>query len=387
MPETINVGLVGYKFMGKAHSNAYRQVAHFFPDVKLHPVLKALCGRDEAATRAAAAQLGWEQVETDWRRLVARDDIGLVDISTPGDSHAPIALAAAASGKHIFCEKPLANTLDEARQMRDAVAQAGVVGMVNFNYRRVPAVQLAKRLIDDGRLGKIYHWRAVYLQDWIMDPNFPLVWRLQKDQAGSGTLGDLGAHIVDLARMLVGEITSVTGLTETFIKQRPLEASSDSALGAKAGEGMGEVTVDDAALFLTRFESGAVGSFEVTRFAKGRANYNSFEINGSKGSLRFNLERLNELEVLLEDDQADVAGFRNVLVTNGGQHPYMSAWWPAGHIIGWEHTFTHGVYDLLNGIAARQSPPATFEDGLRCQAVLDAVERSAGSKQWVEPEY
>jgi predicted dehydrogenase len=259
--------------------------------------------------------------------------------------------------------------------------------MVNFNYRRVPAVQLAKRLIDDGRLGKIYHWRAVYLQDWIMDPNFPLVWRLQKDQAGSGAMGDLGAHIVDLARMLLGEIASVTGLTETFIKQRPLEAGTNSALGATAGEGVGVVTVDDAALFLARFASGAVGSFEVTRFAKGRANYNSFEINGSKGSLRFNLERMNELEVLLEDEQADVAGFRNVLVGNGAVHPYMSAWWPAGHIIGWEHTFTHGVYDLLNGIAAGQSPAATFDDGMRCQAVLDAVEKSAGSKAWVEPEY
>jgi predicted dehydrogenase len=387
MADTINVGLVGYKFMGKAHSNAYRQVAHFFPDVAVRPVLHTLCGRDAAATRAAADEFGWANAETDWRALVSGDAVGLVDISTPGDSHAAIAIAAAASGKHIFCEKPLANTLDEARQMRDAVQKAGVVGMVNFNYRRVPAVQLAKRLIDDGRLGTIYHWRAVYLQDWIMDPNFPLVWRLQKDLAGSGAMGDLGAHIVDLARMLVGEIASITGLTETFIKRRPLEASSDSALGARAGTGMGEVTVDDAALFLARFAGGAVGSFEVTRFAKGRANYNSFEINGSKGSLRFNLERMNELEVLLEDEQADVAGFRNVLVGNGAVHPYMAAWWPAGHIIGWEHTFTHGVYDLLNGIAAGASPAATFEDGVRCQAVLDAVEKSAGSKSWVEPEY
>ena len=387
MAESINVGLVGYKFMGKAHSNAYRQVAHFFPDVALRPVLHTLCGRDAAGVRAAADQFGWAEVETDWRTLVASDAIGLVDISTPGDSHAAIAIAAAESGKHVFCEKPLANTLAEARQMRDAVQRAGVVGMVNFNYRRVPAVQLAKRLIDDGRLGKIYHWRAVYLQDWIMDPNFPLVWRLQKDQAGSGAMGDLGAHIVDLARMLVGEISTVTGITETFIKQRPLEGGSDSSLGATAGVGVGEVTVDDAALFLARFASGAIGSFEVTRFAKGRANHNRFEINGSKGSLSFNLERMNELEVLLDDEQADVAGFRNVLVSNGAVHPYWSAWWPAGHIIGWEHTFTHGVYDLLNGIAAGTSPHATFDDGVRCQAVLDAVERSAGSKAWVEPEY
>ncbi len=387
MSNTIGVGLVGYKFMGKAHSNGYRQVAAFFPDVALRPVMKAICGRDEAAVRAAAAQFGWEGYETDWKKLVARDDIQLIDVSTPGDTHAAISIAAAENGKHVFCEKPLANTLAEARQMLDAVQRNRVVGMVNFNYRRVPAVQLAKSLIDSGRLGTIYHWRAVYLQDWIMDPNFPLVWRLQKDVAGAGTLGDLGAHIIDLARMLVGEITEVTGLTETFIKRRPTLAATTGGLGAAAGTEMGEVTVDDAALFLARFANGAVGTFEVTRFAKGRANYNSFEINGSKGSVRFNLERMNELEVLLDDDMPDVAGFRTVLVTNGNAHTYLNAWWPAGHIIGWEHTFTHGIYDLLNGIAAGVSPAPTFEDGLRCQAILDAVERSAGSKQWVEPEY
>lgn len=387
MSNTIGVGLVGYKFMGKAHSNGYRQVAAFFPDVALRPQMKAICGRDEAAVSAAAAQMGWEGIETDWKKLVSRADIGLIDVSTPGDSHAAISIAAADNGKHVFCEKPLANTLDEARQMLAAVQRNNVIGMVNFNYRRVPAVQLAKHLIDSGRLGKVYHWRAVYLQDWIMDPNFPLVWRLQKDLAGAGTLGDLGAHIIDLARMLIGEITELTGLTETFIKRRPVLAGTTGGLGAAGGAEMGEVTVDDAALFLTRFDNGAVGTFEVTRFAKGRANYNSFEINGSKGSLRFNLERMNELEVLLEDDMPDVAGFRNVLVTNGGAHKYLSAWWPAGHIIGWEHTFTHGVYDLLNGIAAGTSPAPTFEDGVRCQVILDAIEKSAGSKQWVTPEY
>ena len=386
MPQTINVGLVGYKFMGKAHSNAYRQVAAFFPDVALHPVMQTLCGRDREAVERAAAQFGWREVETDWRRLVERDDLGLIDISTPGDSHAPIAIAAAEHGKHIFCEKPLANTLAEARQMQSAVERAGVVGMVNFNYRRVPAVQLAKRLIDEGRIGQIYHWRAVYLQDWIMDPNFPLVWRLQKDVAGAGTLGDLGAHIIDLARLLVGEIVALTGLTTTFIKQRPVLGETTGGLGAAAGAEMGEVTVDDAALFLTRFDNGAVGSFEVTRFGKGRANYNAFEINGSKGSIVFNLERMNELQVLFDDDAADVRGFRTVLVTDS-THPNMEAWWPAGHIIGWEHTFTHTVRDLLNGIAAGTAPAATFSDGLRCQAVLDAIERSNGSQQWVEPEY
>lgn len=387
MADTINVGLVGYKFMGKSHSNAYRQVAHFFPDMPLKPALKVLCGRDEAGVREAADQLGWEEIETDWRKLVARPDIGLIDVSTPGDTHAPIAIAAAESGKHVFCEKPLANTLAEARQMRDAVQKNGVVGMVNFNYRRVPAVQLAKNLIDEGRIGTIYHWRAVYLQDWIMDPNFPLVWRLQKDQAGSGTLGDLGAHIVDLARMLVGEISEVSGLTNTFIKQRPLLSGTTGGLGAQGGQEMGEVTVDDAALFLTRFDNDAIGTFEVTRFANGRANYNSFEINGSKGSIVFNLERMNELQVLFSDDDPDVKGLRTVLVTDGANHPYMNAWWPAGHIIGWEHTFTHGIYDLMKGISAGTSPAPTFEDGLRCQAVLDAVEQSAGSKQWVEPAY
>lgn len=375
MSQTINVGLVGYKFMGRAHSNAYRQVARFFPDVALRPALKAICGRDEAAVRAAAEQLGWEEVETDWRALVARDDIGLIDISTPGDTHAPIALAAAAAGKHIFCEKPLANTLAEARQMAEAVAQAGVVGMVCFNYRRVPAVQLARRLIDQGKIGTIYHWRATYLQSWLLSPAFGMTWRMRKEQAGSGALGDLGAHIVDLARFLVGEIASVTGLSETFIKERPLP-----------GGGAEPVTVDDAALFLARFSGGAVGSFEATRFATGRRNYNRFEINGSKGSIAFNLERLNELEVYFQDDAADTQGFRSVLVTEA-DHPYVGSWWPSGHIIGWEHTFTHAIYDLLNGIAAGTSPAATFADGLRCQAVLEAVERSAGSKSWVEPEY
>ena len=386
MSKSIGVGLVGYKFMGKSHSNAYRQVKHFFPDCAFTPEMTALCGRDEAAVKQAAIDMGWNGYETDWKKLVTRKDIGLIDVSTPGDSHAAIAIAAANEGKHVFCEKPLANTLSEARAMAEAVKKNGVVGMVNFNYRRVPAVQLAKRLIQDGRIGKIYHWRAVYLQDWIMDPNFPLVWRLQKDIAGAGTLGDLGAHSIDLARMLVGEISEVTGMTETFIKQRPKLGGTTTSLGAVGTAEMGEVTVDDAALFMTRFENGAVGTFEATRFANGRRNYNSFEINGSKGSIVFNLERMNELQVLFNDDAADVQGFRTILVTEG-VHPYMSAWWPAGHIIAWEHTFTHGVYDLINGIAKNVSPEPTFDDGVRCQAVLDAIETSASNKQWITPDY
>ncbi len=377
MQKTLNVGIVGYKFMGRAHSNAYRQVAAFFPDVAFHPVMKAMCGRDEKAVRAAAAQLGWEGYETDWRKLVARDDIDLIDISTPSDTHCPVAIAAAEHGKHIFCEKPLARDLSEARRMLAAVRQAGVIAMVNFNYRRVPAIQLAKQLIDEGRIGQIYHWRCVYLQESGADPQRPMTWRQQREHAGSGAVGDLGVHVIDLARFLVGDITTVTGLTTTFIKQRPIAGAEDQ---------IGTVDVDDAALWLARFTNGAIGSFEVSKLARGRRNYNSLEINGSKGSIVFNLERLNELNVIFDDDPPEVRGFRNVLVTDR-VHKYANAWWPAGHIIGWEHTFTHGIYDLLNGIGSGTAPAATFTDGLRAQAIIEAVERSSGSGSWVEPDY
>ena len=384
MADTIKVGLIGYKFMGKSHSNAYRQVAAFY-DVPLRPEMTVLCGREEAAVSAAAAQMGWKEYATDWRKVVERQDIGLIDISTPGDTHYDIAMAAAEAGKNILCEKPLANSLDQARQMQEAVERAGVVAMVNFNYRRVPAVQLAKQLIDSGRIGEIRHWRAVYLQDWIVDPEFPLVWRLQKDLAGSGALGDIGAHIADLARFLVGEIEEVNGLLTTFVKERPLPAET-TGLSASASTQRGQVTVDDASLFLARFANGAVGSFEATRFAPGRRNHNSFEINGSRGSLVFDLERMNELQYFSLDDPPEAQGFRTILVTEP-VHPYMSAWWPAGHIIGWEHTFTHSVFDLLDGISKKQSPAPTFADGVRVQAILDAVERSSEGGGWVRPEY
>ena len=383
MADTIKVGLIGYKFMGKAHSNAYRQVAAFY-DVPLQPEMTVICGRDEAAVQAAAAQLGWREHATDWQQVIGRADIGLIDVSTPGDTHYEIAIAAAEAGKHILCEKPLANSLDEARKMQEAVERAGVVAMVNFNYRRVPAIQVAKRLIDEGRIGEIRHWRAVYLQDWIVDPEFPLVWRLQKDLAGSGALGDIGAHIADLARFLVGEIEEVNGLLKTFIKERPLP-SETTGLTASASTQRGQVTVDDAALFLARFANGAVGTFEATRFATGRRNRNSFEINGSRGSIVFDLERMNELQFYSADDPPEAQGFRTILVTEG-VHTYMDAWWPPGHIIGWEHTFTHGVLDLLKGIVKNESPAPTFADGVRCQAILDAVERSAAGGGWVKPE-
>jgi predicted dehydrogenase len=381
----IGVGLVGYKFMGRAHSNAYRQVSHFF-DVDPKPVMRAICGRNEEAVKAAAEELGWEGYETDYRALVNRDDIGLIDVSTPGYTHHDVVIAALNAGKNVLCEKPLANTLDEAQDMLTAWKNAGTIGMVNFNYRRVPAVQLARQLITDGRLGEIRHFRAVYLQDWIVDPDFPLVWRLKKALAGSGALGDIGAHILDLSSFLVGEVNEVVGTLTTFIKERPVEAESGGGSGLQAARSAetGEVTVDDATSFLARFANGATGVFEATRLAAGRRNYNSFEVNGSLGSLRFNLERLDELDVYFVEDEVGLRGFRTINVTEP-VHPYAGHWWPAGHIIGWEHTFVHAIADLMDGIKNGVNPAPTFEDGFRCQAVLDAVERSAASGTWEQP--
>jgi predicted dehydrogenase len=382
----IGVGMVGYKFMGKAHSHAYHDVARFF-ELEAEPVMVALCGRDEAAVAAAAGRYGWQGHETDWRRLVARPDIDLIDVATPNNMHAEIAIAAAEHGKHVLCEKPLALDLAQARRMRDAVQRAGVVNMICHNYRFAPAVQYAKRLIDSGALGRIYHIRAQYLQDWIMDPEFPLVWRLQKDVAGSGTHGDLSAHIIDLARFLVGEFDSVTGLLHTFITERPLEAGGAGAWGATAaGERrMGRVTVDDAAAFLARFENGALGVFEASRFAGGNRNGNRFEINGSRGSVRWDLENMNNLQLYLHADAAGQQGFRTINCTEGGVHPYAEHWWPPAHIIGYEHTFVHLVAELCGGIASGRSPAPTFEDGVRNQAVLEAVARSSESGAWVRP--
>jgi predicted dehydrogenase len=382
----IGVGLVGYKFMGRAHSNAYRQVEHFF-DVDPRPRMVAIAGRDEAGVKAAAEQLGWEGYETDYHDLIARPDIQLVDVSTPGDTHKEVVLAALAAGKHVICEKPLANNLAEAREMLEAARKAGTVAVVNYNYRRVPAVQFAKKLVDDGAIGEIRHWRAVYLQDWINDPNFPLVWRLKKELAGSGALGDIAAHITDLGLYIVGPITEVVGTLSTYIKRRPVatEQGAGAGLGAASGAEMGDVTVDDSTTFLTRFSNGASGTFEATRLAPGRRNYNSFEINGSKGSIVFNLERMNELRVFFEDDPAGLQGFRTINVTEG-VHPYTANWWPAGHIIGYEHTFTHAIYDLLQGIGSGSSPGPSFEEGFAVQAVLDAVERSVDNHDWAVPE-
>lgn len=378
----LGVALVGYKFMGKAHSHAYKDVGMFF-DLPAKPVMRVLCGRNGAAVAEAARAWGWQEAETDFRRAVSRDDVHIVDISSPGDTHKEVALAAAAAGKHIICEKPLANTLAEAEEMVEAVERAGVKNMVAFNYRRVPAVQLAKRMIEDGTLGEIYHFRAVYLQDWIIDPEFPLVWRLRKEVAGSGPLGDLGAHIVDLARFLVGEITEVAGATKTFIKERPLPDEDQGAWGSTAGEAKakGEVTVEDAAVFLAHFANGALGTFEATRFAAGRKNYNCFEINGSKGSLVFNLERLNELQYFNREDPEHAQGFRTIIVTEAA-HPYLAAWWPPGHIIGWEHTFIHEIKDFVEAVANDTPVAPSFRDGLQTQSVLESVLESAARRAW-----
>lgn len=379
---TLNVALIGYQFMGKAHSNAYRQVSRFFPELNIEPRLKLLCGRNEARVREAAERFGFEEIETDWKSAVSRPDIDIVDVSTPGNLHAPIAIEAARQGKIVLCEKPLANTLSEAREMVSAVNQNGVMHGVFFNYRKAPAVALAKRLIESGQLGDIYHFRGTYLQDWIVDPNFPLVWRLDKSVSGSGAHGDLNAHLIDLAQWLVGDIAETCAMMTTFIKQRPKLAEIDDRLGGSASQEKGDVTVDDAACFLARFSNGAIGTFEATRFALGRKNYNRFEINGSKGSLAFNLERMNELEVYFESDAPGVKGFRTVQATEG-DHPYVSAWWPAGHIIGYEHTFTHLIRDALEAIDRGEQPSPNFNDGLKCQAVLEAAQTSANERRWV----
>jgi predicted dehydrogenase len=302
-------------------------------------------------------------------------------VCTPGDTHAEIAIAALEAGKHVLCEKPLANTVAEAEAMVQAAAaaeQRGVRSMVGFNYRLVPAIALARKLVADGRLGTIRHVRAQYLQDWIVDPLFPLVWRLQKDKAGSGALGDIGAHIIDLAQHVLGSaITGVSGLTETFVKERPLPEAS-SGLSASGSGGTGAVTVDDAALFTARFASGAIGSFEATRFASGRKNAIRLEINGSDGSLAFDFESMNELQFHDHTEDVETAGFRRILVTEP-THPYAQAWWPPGHGLGYEHTFIHEVVDFVSAIGEGRSPVPSFADGLQVQQVLAAVERSAAS--------
>ncbi|HYG94180.1 MAG TPA: Gfo/Idh/MocA family oxidoreductase [Nocardioides sp.] len=376
----LGVAMIGYAFMGAAHSQGWRN-AHRFFDLPAAPAMRVVCGRTESATRAAADKLGWADWTTDWRTVLERDDVQVVDVCTPGDTHAEIALAALEAGKHVLCEKPLANTVTEAERMAAAAATAqerGVLSAVGFNYRRTPALAHARQLIESGTVGTVRHIRAHYLQDWIVDPDFPLVWRLQKDKAGSGALGDIGAHIVDLSQFLTGHrLTEVAGHLTRFVERRPLAAAT-SGLSATGGAETGEVTVDDAAVFLGRTDGGALATYEATRFATGRKNAMRIEVNGSAGSIAFDFEAMNELHVYDGTAPGREAGFRRILVTEP-DHPYTGAWWPPGHGLGYEHTFVHEIADFVRDVATGTPPSPSFADGLQVQRVLDAVERSSAA--------
>lgn len=383
----LRVGMIGYAFMGGAHSHAWRTAPRFF-DLPMEPQLTAVAGRNEEAVRAAAAKLGWASTETDWRRLIERDDIDLIDICTPGNTHAEIAIAALEAGKHVLCEKPLANSVAEAERMTTVAETAvgrGVFSMCGFSYRRTPALALAQRFVREGRLGTIRHVRAQYLQDWLSDENAPMTWRLDKSKSGSGSLGDIGAHIIDAAQWITGQkITGVSALLETFVQQRPL-AGDLVGLGGHGAVGvgapLGTVTVDDAAIFTARFDGGPIGVFEATRYALGRKNAMRLEVNGTKGSLAFDFEEMNVLSFYDAADGPD-AGFRRILVTEP-EHPYAGNWWPTGHGLGYEHGFTHQVVDLVNALAGERQPEPSFADALQVQRVLAAVETSAAdSSRW-----
>ncbi len=377
----VNVAIIGTKFMGKAHSNAWSRVNKFF-DVGLEPVLKVACGRDPEGTKDFANTWGWEETSTDWEKVVTRDDVDIIDICTPTYLHKDIFIAAAEHGKQIFCEKPAALNYAEAKEMYEAADKAGVLHYLNHNYRRTPAISYAKQLIEEGKIGQIFHWRGTYLQDWITDPNFPLTWHLQRKFAGAGPHYDLNSHSVDIARYLVGEVYKVSAMLKTIFKQRPLPGADAGTFkaGTSAAD-KGEVTVDDAAFMVVEFENGALGSFEASRFANGRKNFNYFEIYGSKGSLAFDLERMNELQYLNLEDPTDEQGFRTIMVTNA-THPYISAWWPPGHIIGYEHEFVHAVYDFLKAMENQTSISPNMYDGMKIMQVLEAgIKSSETGKQ------
>ncbi len=401
--------MIGYGFTGKAHSNAWRQAPYFFP-LKAKVEMHTLCGRDPAAVQAARAQLGWQITATDWREVIDSPLIDIVDITTPNDSHADIAIAAARAGKHVLCEKPLALNVKQAEAMLAAAQKAKVVHMVCHNYRRVPALAQAKKMIAEGAIGAVYHYYARYAQDWLVDPEVPLRWKLQKPISGSGAHGDINVHLIDLARYLVGEFKEVCGLLNTFIKERPLPngavtkqdlqpkslakkaktgmqspAKAGQAPGAKPVQKLGKVTVDDASLFIGRFDNGALANLEATRYAPGRKNHMTLEINGSKGSLYFDFEDMNRLKFCDRASLPDRQGFRDILVLQpGGVHPYVGQWWRAGHPLGCEHTFVHTIADFVNACVDGRPIHPTFEDGLKNQRVLEAVEESVKTHGWVK---
>ena len=383
--KNLNIGMIGYRFMGKAHSFGINAAPFFFKD-GITPVKKVVCGRNEHLVKQAAEEFGWEEYETDWEKVVARKDLDIIDVATPTNLHKDIAIAALKSGKHVFCEKPMALSAKEAKEMYDVAENTGLVHMLGHNYRRVPAIALAKKMILEGKLGKIYHFRGVYLQDWIMDPSFPVTWQLDKKTAGAGPHADLNSHVVDLARYLVGEIDKVVGMSETFIKRRPRAAVGDKLNTMLTADGkveteMADVTVDDTASFLAKFKNGAVGTFEASRFAGGRKNYEKIEINGSKGTLVFNFERMNELEYWTNEDDLEVQGFRTIMVTEG-VHPYISAWWPAGHVIGYENTFVNEFADFFRCVKENKQAQPNFYDGWKNMQVLGAVEKSVETLTW-----
>ncbi|MDR6170627.1 Gfo/Idh/MocA family oxidoreductase [Curtobacterium sp. SORGH_AS_0776] len=380
--DRLRVAMVGHGFMGAAHSQGWRTAPRFF-DLGVEPEMAVIVGRDPERTEAARQQYGWQAASTDWRAVVTDPDIDVVDICSPGSSHVEVAIAALEAGKHVLCEKPLANTVAEAEAMTAAAAAAradGVRAMVGFSYRRVPAIAFAKRLVEDGRLGTVRQVRALYLQDWLADEDGPMTWRLDKALAGSGSLGDIGAHAIDLVEHVTGaQLSTVSGTLETFVTERPLMAEGVGLSGTASTE-RGQVTVDDAAFFLGRLAGGAadgaIGSFEATRYATGRKNGLTLEISGSAGAIQFDLESMNELRFYDATAPAGEQGFQRILVTEP-EHPYMAAWWPTGHLIGYEHTFSHEVKDFVEAIVAGTDPSPSFEDGLHVQRVLDAVERSA----------
>jgi predicted dehydrogenase len=371
----LRVGLVGTGFMGRTHSNGYKRVGDFFPDLQYRPVLKAVCARREDKVKAFAEQWGYESFETDYKKLIARNDIDAVDICTPNDTHAEIAIAAINEGKMILCEKPLARNLEEAKKMVDAVEKSKVANTVWYNYRRIPAVTLAKQIVDSGKLGKIFHYRANFLQDWTINADLPQggdgLWRMDIDAAGSGVTGDLLAHCIDTAIWINGKITDVSAVTETFIKERMHQLTGK----------VQKVGIDDACIFHCHFENGSLGLFESTRYARGHKALYTFEINGENASIRWNLHDLNRLDYFDYNDESIVRGWRSILVTDGDQ-PYMNRWWVPGLSIGYEHSFVHQAADFLKSLEEGKPCSPTFRDALETQKVCEAVINSANSKSW-----
>jgi predicted dehydrogenase len=371
MDDKIGIGLIGYKFMGKAHTNAYRQASYFF-DPPVKPRLKVVCGRDADKVGKFASRWGWENAVTDWRRVIDDPEVMIVDICAPNNTHAEIALAAFEAGKIVACEKPLAMNGAEAARMAAAARAAGRIHTVWFNYRRVPAIAFARQLIDEGRIGKVYHFRALYLQDWTLDPAVPLVWRMDKAVAGSGVTGDLLSHVVDLSNYLAGDIEAVAGTSRIFVNERERPDGGPTT----------PVEIEDAAIFVAKYAGGAIGHFEATRFANGRKNGNTFEINGEHGSLYFNLEDMSRLWYFDSRESKHIQGWRELRIWEEC-HPYMKNWWVPGCAIGYEHTFANQAADLLAAVAAGTPMRPDFDDGLKCQLVLDAVLEACGSDRWV----